>query len=169
MFLKRLIVGVLALTLGACASTYRGPLPDYSYVGTAADVEIQKFTLKEGFFSQGAGVFAMGADHHYYLLNSLEPVIQNVSPASWKKVEKANFWHRFSQIAILGAISILIAEMTDDDDYNSTDQALAYWSLLGVSFGAGVTRTIYMDRAAREYNQDLRAKFTPTLGLNFRF
>ena len=169
MFFKRLVVAVFALALSGCASTYRGPMPDYSYVGTASEVEIQKFTLKEGFFSQTGGSFAMGADQQHYLLTSLQPVIQSVSPGSWSKIEKANFWRRIGQIAALSAMVILIAEMADDDGYNSTDQALAYWSFLGLSFGAVVTLKIHMDRAARDYNQDLRGKFTPTLGMNFKF
>jgi hypothetical protein len=170
MFLKRLGAGILVLALtSACVSTYRGPGPDYSYVGTAAEAEIQRFTFKEGFLHQGGEFFIMGADQQHYLLNSLKPVIQEVSPEAWRKIETGRVWTRVGQVAFLSALVILISEVSDDDDDFSQEQSLAYWPLIGLSFSSNIVRAIYMDRAARQYNQDLRAKFTPTLGMTFSY
>ncbi len=170
MFFQRLGAGILVLALtSACVSTYRGPGPDYSYVGTAADQEIQRFSLKEGFFHQGSNFFLMGADQSPYVVKSLEPIIKEVSPKAWREVEKGRIWRRVGQFALLSALVILFSELSDDDDHFSQEQSFAYWPLIGLSFGGSLVQAAYMDRAAREYNQDLRAKFTPTLGLNFDY
>jgi len=167
--IARVFIALVMIICSSCSS-YPGPYkPDFTLTGEAREQEIQKFSFKEGFFHQGVWQFAMGPQEKPYWISSLKPVITEVSPEAWKHVEEAHASHRYGQITFALALAILISELTDGDKEFSRDQALLYWPLLGVTLGSSLLSVRSMNRAAGQYNRDLRARFDPVVGWNFSF
>ncbi len=162
--------GVFVLALTSCATAYRGPSPDFSLKGEARTTEIEKFSLTEGFFNQAPGQFMMGSGQQPYFTESLLPIVRDVSPRAVRRIDKAKVWHRIAQGGLLLATVILISEFTDGDDrFLSHEQAIAYWSGLGISLSASFVRAQQLNRAAHEYNEDLRTKFSPSVAMTFSY
>lgn len=160
---------VLMIFTVGCASQYQGPKPDFSLTGEAAKREYEKFEFPESFWRQGIGVQLMGPNEDLYTTESLRPVIESVSPRSWEQNERAQSRIRIGRYLLLGALALVVIELTDEDRHFSNEQAIAYWSLLGVSFGFNFSAGFVQKSASEMYNEDLRRKFSPALTVNVHY
>lgn len=156
---------VLGFLIGGCATSYEGSLPNFGLKGEAAELEIQKFSLHEGYFVQMDNRLTMGLKGERYFIDSLKPVLAATSPEALQEFERAQKVRYAERAALLAASAILILNLTQDDDVVSP---VAFYGLIGVGLGFSIYKFSLMNHAAGQYNRDLVKHFTPTLGLNIQ-
>lgn len=151
-----------------CASPYTGPEPNFSLRGKAAEQEAEQFKLNDNFWDQ-AYYFEMGPGHNKYTVSSLQPIMEKVSPSAAAKTHKAGILSE-AAVASLGiAIAALLGIHTTSDVKTQSALTTAFFIGDGTALGLAIYRDIELNSAAKEYNQDLRHKLTPTVGMNFQF
>lgn len=157
------ILFLFSIVIFGCASnkfSYKGPPPDFNLSGEVAKAEYKKFELNSSFSLVGP-VIMMGSERNLYTLSSIQPLIENVSSGAKIKLRKANYY------GAAGFVLIGVALVAFNQHTNFAD-ALALTSIAG-AVGAGVYSTILVTDAIRDYNQDLKNKFTPQLSYKFSF
>lgn len=165
--LLRLMI-VCSFVLQGCATEYKGRDPDFKLSGAAARTEIENFSLDDNYWHQGV-FLRMGPEGTAYTLPSLEPLVAKVSSEAAARVQTAKTLRKIQLLTSLATLGMLVAANLTEDD--STKIAL----YTGVLVGAGSTITLgfvfpgYLASAAKDYNRDLRARFSPALGLNYSF
>ncbi|MCJ8275815.1 MAG: hypothetical protein HRT44_04665 [Bdellovibrionales bacterium] len=159
----------LLFLVAACATQYKGPSPDFSLKGEAAEKEIENFSLSESYWGQAPGAVYMGPEKNFYYLNSVRPIINDVSPIANQKIKTAHKWAWAGNILMWGALAYLAAIIIDDGSEFGSDERTVYYSIIGASFATGFVSSGYMQSAVKQYNRDLRARFTPKLTYNWKF
>ena len=164
MVIRFLSAGLCLALLSGCASVYRGGYPNYK--SSEREQELRKFTMTEGFWRQSPAIMTM--NDVAYTRESIEPLLLEVSPRAIRRIEKAKTWRLVQLLALIPSAAILAATWGSDQGF-SRDQSLAVWSGIGLSWGAGFASAFQMNRAAIEYNEDLRMKFAPAVSFNFEY
>ena len=160
---------IILLSLSACVSAYKGPLPDFEKTGPAAKQEIENFLFSESYWDQGIGFFQMEKSEKRHYTSSLMPVIEKVSPAAIEELKRDRAWNIAWWITYGASLGILIAELIDDDDEQSSGSMIAFYGLLGASVGINYYRISITQDAAIQYNRDLRAKYAPAVSFKQEF
>lgn len=162
-FISALLVS--AFLCSSCATVYQGPVPNLSKQGPEAQSEIENFTLKESIWS--GRLYSMGPQETRYL--NLDTVIASVSPRAIEKINAAQKWNIGATSSLLVSLGLVIAAIFTD--HRRTTQTI-YWSaagFYGAAWGLGMTANSKFKSAARMYNEDLRTKLGPRLGVSFKF
>lgn len=165
--MKRFVAGVLAITMCGCVSNYKGPKPDFSLSGEAAQKERDKFQFHKYWFLDGAGYYYMGPEDEdtLYKGSSLKPIIQDVSPTAVEKEKIAQRWQWVNIGLVIASVGYILSQR---DDLDSGDWIVFYGGLLG-SVGAGHYAKYKHRQSIDDYNRDLNQKFTPALTYNFEY
>lgn len=167
--MKRIFVVALmfaALILNGCATTYSGSGPNFNLKGAEANREIEKFSIDPNFFEHGVEAAKMGPERTNYWMSSLKPMITNVSPEAAKTLHRADGWFLADQILLLGAVAVLIGA---NPSSTSTAWQGPFWTLWGISVGAGIYSNVLVSDAIDQYNHDLRQKFAPQISYQFTY
>jgi hypothetical protein len=163
-----LIAGCLLLQ--ACASTYRGPDPDFSLTGAAAVAEAGKFELDETIHLEGRGSwFEMGPKKDWYTVSSLRPMIARVSPEAESTISRARKWRVAEYAAVLVGAAALTVAALDDDRRTANPVCVVGLMTLGAAAGFNWKYGSLLSTAASEFNHDMRHRFTPALSFNYTF
>lgn len=157
----------LSLFLSACATDYKGPLPDLNKKGPAAQEEFRQFYVNDDFWDQAA-FYQMGPNKEQYWLKSMEPVLEHVSPESRERLEKAYKLQRASQVLIWGAVAAILLIPSQDDQTKSQLWG-AYFVGFGGSVATGLMSAHERAEAAKIYNRDLKNKLIPDVNLTWNF
>lgn len=163
---------IVSIFFSGCISNYKGREPDFTLKGAEAQKEYDKFHFDEGYWFQSSVAFTMGPERTAvpYKVESLKPIIKEVSPEAWDIYKRSRVWRQVGGISLLAAGGLLIAMAVDSNHGSwSKDQTIGYYSLLGISLGTSFAVPFFMSSSAERYNQDLRRKFTPALSLNYGF
>lgn len=162
----------MTLFLGGCITDYKGREPDFTLKGAAAQNEYERFHFDESYWVQSPIAFTMGPEDRAipYTVDSLKPMIKEVSPEAWDIYKRSRIWRQAGWYSLVGAGIILVSAYADGDGkFFSRDQSVAYYSLIGLSFGFALVQPYFISRAAERYNEDLKKKFTPALSMNIGF
>jgi hypothetical protein len=153
------------LFFATACTTYQGPMPDFSKKGADAQAEYDKFELSESYWDSGTAIWVMGKDHTTFSAGSIEPVIESVSPKAAEKLEQTRPFEIASYV-LIGALTVAGVQWVHYNDKLSQD---LYYLLLGTFIANGIFINIQRTHVAEQYNQDLKAKFSPQIGWNFKF
>jgi hypothetical protein len=145
-----------------CVTSYKGPMPDLTLRGEAAEKEIQQYTLTH----QGVKVLSMGAEKTNYWKGSLLPVVETVSPLAHAEMKRSNWWFHGSYLILASAVLVLTADLSGDHDLDSEG---LYYGLIGASIGVSGYSYYVNSRATKQYNQDLRTRLTPQISYRWEF
>ncbi len=152
----------------SCATTYKGPNPDFSKTGDAAQEEIKKFSFEEDYWTQGY-FYRMGPDRQAHTLGSLRPVIENTSTEATALLDKGEKWHQAALVGIgVAIISLVGAAMSHN---KSVQNPLYGVSIAGSAFSltSSFISAAKLKDGAVQYNKDLRSKFNPKITYNWKF
>ena len=147
---------LIALGTG-CATVhdFREPGPNLSLRGEEAQKEFQKHQFRETFWFQTPHYYEMGPHEIKYSLNTLRPMMENVSPASINQMDAAYGWRTaffiVSGVGLASTIGFWIAG----------EEKIALPIIWGTVGAQQVTRTVFalkLKSAAENYNRDLREK-----------
>ncbi len=133
-----------------------------------ASEEFENFRMEESYFSQG-GFYRMGPGSTAYTIESVRPIITQVSPLAEDKLQTAmKLGEARLIIAAVSLASILGAYSTDE---GPTRDALFTAGTVGAisTFVIGFIQPAYMASSARQFNQDLKQKLNLGVGATYQF
>lgn len=160
---------VFALILQGCASSYKGPEPDFSLTGNAAKLEADKFTLQPSHSLVRGPWYDMGPTQARFSIRSLEPMINKISMDASETLERAATIRRL-QYGVLSLAAILGVIALGSVDNASSRAVTTGAVLLGATgLGLGFHYDSLLSQGASEFNRDLKRSFTPALTWNWRF
>ena len=164
--LRTFISLLLVLVTGCASIDYSGKGPDLSLKGSPeANSEYAKFKLtKSSFGYDQFRAVKMGEETHY-TLNSLKPVIADVSPSALEGFHKARVLNTVG-LSLLGAAIVFL--FTQDWPVKDTAAVVYYGTLIG-SVGVNIWAGHVRSEAIDQYNSDLRTKLSPGMKVGFQF
>jgi hypothetical protein len=166
---RRINLLILSIAfLVSCASTYKGPKPDFSKTGDAAQEEIKKYSFEEDYWTQGY-FYRMGPDRQALTLGSLRPVIESTSTSATELLDKGEKWHQAALVGIgVAIVSIVGASMSHN---HSVQNPLYGVSIAGSAFSltSSFISAAKLKDGAVQFNKDLRSKFNPKITYNWKF
>lgn len=152
---------IVCAMLNGCATAYTGPQPDFSQTGPDAIVEYKKFELGN---SYGAvNTHSVEMNNQPYFTETVEPIINQVSPTSTATLKTMRIAHYVSLGFLVATLATIFAPQ------DSWAHQTGYWIGLGGILASGIYVNVSGMRAAREFNNDLKSKFTPALALSKTF
>lgn len=169
-FFRKMLAIFLCLALvSGCATTYQGPPPNFKLTGDEAKKEFEKFSWSESEFSQHPRFVRMGPEKTVVKRWSLDPIIDDVSPAAREKINKAKKWNLAQGILVSISLGLLIYGLSSKDN-RSESNLYAIYGTAGVSLVIGmfVVPPIMKD-ATEQFNRDLKQKFAPSLAWQTSF
>jgi hypothetical protein len=151
-FISTLVTCVL---LSGCTTTYKGPRPDFSKTGAAAQTEYETFKVSESFGE--TNLYSVEMNKNRYFTDSIRPIMKEVSPNSEAQFQKMETIQKVSW----GLLAVTLATLYQPKD--SWAYTTGYWIGLSAVFGTAIYRDSIGMRAAEEYNKELKSKFVPSL------
>lgn len=162
-----LIMATLLLTSCATINTYNGEKPNLKLTGEKRELELEKFHLADSYFSNGYKVLTMGPDRTLYTLESLKPIIEEVSPEAIKQARYASYASYTQIILLSAAFTILVTDFEVGEWSNAKETT--YYSLLASSLGAGFVSMYFTKNISTHFNNDLKEKLSLGLKTTFNF
>ena len=160
--MRTFVSALVALAmLSGCATTYTGPQPDFTKTRAEAQAEQDKFEMTESYGEMNLITVEMGKK--LYFTNSVEPIINKVSP-SWATAKRKMIIGEFVSLGFLAA-ALATVFMPGDSWGHQT----GYWIGLGGIIASGIYVNVVGMHAAEDYNKDLKSKFTPALAISKTF
>jgi hypothetical protein len=168
-FNKFLSIFLCGLMVSGCATTYQGPPPNFKLTGDEAKKEYEKFKWDTSEFRQHPRIVHMGSEKLFVKRSSIDPIIDEVSPAAREKINKARKWNLVQGILVSVSLGLLIYGLSSKDNRSDSNLYAIYGTLgLSLAIGLFVVPPIMKD-ASEQFNQDLKQKFNPTLGFRTSF
>jgi hypothetical protein len=169
LFRKSVIIIICGTLLSGCATTYQGPAPNFKLTGDEAKKEYEKFKWDESEWHQHPRFIRMGSEKTPVKRWSIDPIIDDVSPAAREKINKAKNWLLVEGILVSVSLGLLIYGLSNRDN-RSDSNLYAIYGTAGASLAIGlfVIPPIMKD-ASEQFNRDLKGKFTPALAFRTSF
>lgn len=147
--------------LSGCATTYVGPQPDFTKTGAEAQAEYEKFRVGTAYGNLNHYAVKMGGQTYY--LESVEPILNNVSPTSASKLQKMKVGNYMSLAIFAATISAL------NQPRDSWAKNTGYYVGLAGILGTGIYINLSGMGVAEDYNKDLKSRFSPSLAFSKTF
>lgn len=164
------IVIVIAVVSGCSHKLlkYDGHRPDLSLSGETAQKEIRRFELEEDKGICGFPCFKRDAQKRQHTWESLQPLIEVVSPQAAQEYRKAKVWSDVQLYTLGIAIGGLVAGLATNGSQRDT-----LFSLSIAGSVASIGSSIYVGNIRSEileiYNRDLKEKYIPpSVGVTWR-
>jgi hypothetical protein len=166
---------LLAFSVSGCATAYRGPGPDLSLRGEAAEQEYLKFEMNDSFWL--APATHLGESKTIYSRESLRPMMAEVSPSSIDSLDRAHNWRTAETITLGLSLAGLIGVLaTHSGSSAQTAFEIVTLSGAGISIGCGIARDVNYAESGADFNRDLRTKLglrptasAPNLNIALKF
>lgn len=155
--MRSLILVFLILCTG-CATHYKGLPPNFALQGAEADKEIEKFTINR--WTSGSEVFdmpGMSPGPTTYWKDSMMPIVESVSPEGSQRLKRVKYIQYANTFFLAAALAVFIGDSHD----NNFEVQEVYYGLLGLAVGSTGYGLYEVNQSLKQYNQDLRGKFTP--------
>lgn len=166
---QRVILICLVILSMGCASPYKGPKPDLSLAGDMAEKEIERFTMSSA-NKYGKLEVRLGGDNQAYTLDSVAPIIEEVSPAAYKSYLRTQEAHRRTLFNVLVGLGLIALAASYSSQFGTEIFLNGYgYMFVGVSIGLIYSRSYVFDSMLDQYNEDLRNRATPQLSLSVGF
>ncbi len=160
MFRYSLIVALIFCT--GCATHYKGPPPNFALQGAEAEKEIEKFSINR--WTSGSDVFdmpGMSPGPTIYWKDFMMPIVESVSPEGSQRLKRVKYIQYANVFFLVAALAVFIGDSHD----NNFEVQEVYYGLLGLAVASTVYGHYEVNQSLKQYNQDLRGKFTPKVTL----
>lgn len=155
-YISILLLPFLLFLFSSCASHYKGPFPKKNVRDEKIkSEEMSKFRFEESFWNQPLKAFRMGPEKKVLTLESLRPLISEVSPQASDKIDSLRPYVSAQTGFFVGCIGFYTAYLIQEDPRRkSTLYNLGLGSCL-LSIASGFLQSQGLYKGAQKYNQDL--------------
>ena len=153
-----LVVLMGSVLFQSCATPYAGRMPDLSLRGDKAEKEYGEFKFRETFWHQSSRDYQMGSAQTSYTIESLRPLISQVSPLANSKVATADYWTTAQNVFLGVGLASLVGFFAAGQESTKSAFALGVYGGSLSSIACGFVSFFQYSQAATLYNNDLRAK-----------